>query len=228
MLTQDAHPGDDRALGRLVEPVLAGEAAVSYGRQVPRPGAGPFEGFLRSFNYPPESNIRGLEDAPRYGAGLFFCSNAFAAWSQAALDEVGGFRPTLSHEDAIAAALLLKAKYRIAYVADAVVEHSHPYSLLSDFRRYFDAGYTRTEYAEELSFAGPHRSLGARYARALLVEIIRTRPWLLPYAGAHIAAKGLGYLVGARAVSGPKWIARSLSGQHSYWSSPQYRRESRS
>jgi hypothetical protein len=93
--------------------------------------------------------------------------------------------------------------------------------LLSDFRRYFDAGYARTEYTEQLSFAGPHRSLGARYARALLVEIIRTRPWLLPYAGAHIAAKGLGYLVGARAVSGPNWIARSLSGQDFYWSSPQ-------
>lgn len=224
MLTQDAHAADEQALGRLVGPVLAGEVAVSYGRQIARPGAGAFEGFLRSFNYPPESNVRGLEDASQYGAALYFCSNAFAAWNQDALDEVGGFPTTLSHEDAIATALLLKAKHRIAYVADAVVEHSHPYSLSSDFQRYFDAGYARTEYARELSFAGTHASLGARYARAVLLDIGRSQPWLLPYAGAHIAVKGFAYLAGARAVGGPHWIARRLSGQEYFWSSEHYRR----
>jgi rhamnosyltransferase len=222
MLTQDARARDEHALGRLVEPLLAGEAVVSYGRQVPRAGAGMFETLLRSFNYPDESNTRGLEDVPRFGAGVFFCSNAFAAWSQTALDEIGGFRPTLSHEDAIAAALLVKAGHRIAYVADAVVEHSHPYSLLGDFKRYFDAGYARTQYARELAFAGAHVSLGARYARTVMTEVSRSRPWLIPYAAAHIAVKGLGYFAGAWAVGKPPWIGRRLSGQDYFWSS-QYR-----
>jgi hypothetical protein len=94
---------------------------------------------------------------------------------------------------------------------------------MSDFRRYFDAGYARTEYAEELSFAGAHTSLGARYARQIFEDIGRSRPWLLPYAAAHVAAKGLGYLTGARAVRGPKWLAKTLSGQDQYWSSPHNR-----
>ena len=222
MVTQDAYAEDEQALGRLVSPLISGDAAVAYGRQIPRPGAGTFETFLRTFNYPSQSNIRALEDAPRYGAGLFFCSNAFAAWRQQPLDEIGGFRPTLSHEDAIAAALLLKAGYRIAYVADAVVEHSHPYSLIGDFKRYFDAGFARTEYARELSFAGPHAALGARYAGALLREIARSQPWALPYAAAHIAVKGAGYLVGSRAVGRTSWVTRRLSGQD-YFSNSMHR-----
>ena len=219
MVTQDAYAKDDETLRRLVSPLIARDAAVAYGRQIPRPGAGTFETFLRAFNYPPHSNIRALADAPTYGAGLFFCSNAFAAWRQHALDEIGGFRTTLSHEDAIAAALLLKAGHRIAYVAEAIVEHSHPYSMIGDFRRYFDAGYARTEYAQELSFAGPHAAIGARYASDLLGEIAGSRPWAIPYAVAHIALKGVGYFSGSRAVGRSSWIARRLSGQDYFWNS---------
>jgi rhamnosyltransferase len=226
MVSQDAYARDVDALDRLVEPILTGDASVAYGRQVPRPGAGTFESFLRAFNYPPSSNIRGLADAPRYGAALFFCSNAFAAWSQAALDQVGGFPTTLSHEDAIAAALLLKGGHRIAYVAEAVVEHSHPYGLISDFRRYFDAGYARAEFAQQLALGGTHAALGARYARVLFGDLAGSRPWLIPYATAHLLAKGLGYFAGARAVGETRWIARWLSGQDYFWDSAHYRRSS--
>src|SRR6185436_1131148 len=67
MVTQDAYAKDDETLRRLVSPLIARDAPV----------AGTFETFLRAFNYPPHSNIRALADAPTYGAGLFFCSNAF-------------------------------------------------------------------------------------------------------------------------------------------------------
>jgi rhamnosyltransferase len=222
MVSADAYARDVDALGKLVAPVASGEVAVSYGRQIARPGAGTFEVFLRTFNYPPESNVRRVEDAPKYGAALSFCSDVFAAWKQEDLDEIGGFRPTLFHEDAIAAALLLKAGHRIAYVADAVVEHSHSYNLAGDFRRYFDAGYARTKYAQELSFSGTHAALGARYARSLLAELARSRPWLIPYAVAHIGVKGAGYVAGAWAVGKSSRIASRLSGQEYFWSSPYY------
>ncbi len=223
MVSADAYARDADALGRLVEPVASGEAAVSYGRQIARSGAGTFEVFLRTFNYPAEGNMRRLEDASKYGAALSFCSDVFAAWSQEALDEIGGFRPTLFHEDAIAAALLLKAGHRVAYVADAVVEHSHSYNLVCDFKRYFDAGYARTEYAQELSFSGTHAALGARYARMLLADLARSRPWLIPYALAHIGVKGAGYVAGAWAVGKSPRIACRLSGQEYFWSSPYYK-----
>lgn len=223
MVSQDAYARDEQTLGHLVEPVLAGEAAVAYGRQVARPGAGPFEDFLRRFSYPPESNLRGIADVARYGAALSFCSNAFAAWRQSTLDDVGGFPTTLSHEDAIAAALLLKRGHRIAYVADAVVEHSHRYTVSGDFRRYFDAGYARTQHRAALEISGTHVAHGRRYALELFRHLAGTRPWMLPYAAAHVLAKALGFTAGAMAVGGPTWFARSMSGQGYYWSSVHYR-----
>ena len=84
-------PRDEGVLGLLVEPVIDGRAAVSYGRQVPRPGADLLEAFPRWFNYPETSEIRGLDTAGQGGARLVFCSNVFAAWKSEGLDAVGGF-----------------------------------------------------------------------------------------------------------------------------------------
>ncbi len=217
MMTPDAYLRDDAALDRLVEPVLAGDAALAYGRQVPRAGAGFFETFLRSFNYPPSSHVRSAEDAHQFGAYLTFCSNAFAAYRNDALDEIGGFRPVLAHEDAVAAAMLLRNGHRIAYVAEAVVEHSHRYSLRSDFTRYFDAGRAREEFHDTLAVGGSHAGLGMRYVSTLVRELSRSRPWLLPYGAAHVAVKAAGYWLGSRSLSAPDWLSRRLSGQDYYW-----------
>ena len=216
-MTPDAYPSEPADLDRLIAPVQQKTAALAYGRQVPRPGAGFFEAFLREINYPNTSHTRTLEDLPRFGSYLTFNSNAWAAYDNAALDAVGGFRDTLSHEDAVAAALLLKAGRRIAYVAEAVVEHSHRYSLAQDFRRYFDAGYARRVHAEALALGGNDLSHGSRYARTLLGRLVRQRPWLLPYAVLHLGAKCLGYALGRRSVGrSPAWC-RLFSGQDYYW-----------
>jgi rhamnosyltransferase len=222
MMTQDAYLLDEASLERLVEPVVSGTAAMSYGRQVARPEASLFESSLRDFNYPATSHVRSKADADRYGAYIFFASNAFAAWRNRELDEVGGFQPTLSHEDAVAAAMLLRAGHAIAYVAEAVVEHSHTYGLWDDFQRYFDAGYAREEYRSVFAFAGPHRDLGQRYAEELLALVVRTRPWLLPYAVAHLGTKWLGFFIGRNSLNAPDGLKRALSGQTYYWSSDSY------
>ena len=142
-LTQDVLLKTPRAIDDLVQPILDGKAEVSYGRQLPRDDASFFECFPREFNYPDKSHVRSLSDIDKYGAYTFFCSDSFAAYSQKALDEIGGFEATLSHEDYFAVAKILKNGGRIAYVAEAEVTHSHNYSLLQEFRRYFDAGYVR-------------------------------------------------------------------------------------
>src|SRR5581483_11305255 len=45
MMTPDAYVRDEGALDTLVAPIIAGEATIAYGRQVPRPKAGFFETF---------------------------------------------------------------------------------------------------------------------------------------------------------------------------------------
>ena len=121
MLTPDAYARDIDFLDRLTLPIRLGRAAVAYGRQVPRDGAGLLERFGRAFNYPAEHQLRSLADWPAHGNYTHFCSNACAAWSNAALDSIGGFRATLVSEETIAVAELLARGQRIAYVADAVV-----------------------------------------------------------------------------------------------------------
>ncbi len=222
MMTPDAYLRQPADLDRLVAPLRAGQASLAYGRQIPHPGADFFETYLRQFNYPSESHVRSLDDVARFGVYSFFCSNAFAAYRNDALDEIGGFRSTLTNEDAIAAAMLLRAGHRIAYVAEAVVSHSHRYTVMQEFHRYFDAGYARRQFREVFAFGGRHGRLGRTFVRGMFVELARTQPWLLPYALAHVAAKWSGYRIGGCALRAPLALRRRLSAQDFYWSSADY------
>lgn len=219
MMTQDAYPQSSTFLEYLIAPLIKVKASVSYARQIPHNGANFFEAFPRHFNYPVKSYIRGIDDLDKYGASIFFCSNSCAAWSNVALDEIGGFYPVLANEDTFAVAKLLKKGHRIAYVAEAVVYHSHRYSLLEEFKRYFDTGYTRKLYRETLFCGRGDKKHGSRYVLTMLKLLTKQNPLAIPYAMLHIAMKYLGYQVGNIGPKLPRRIARLLSAQDYYWSS---------
>ncbi|MDF1586503.1 glycosyltransferase family 2 protein [Marinimicrococcus flavescens] len=220
MLSPDAYPQDAAFLEKLAAPVLEGRAAVSYGRQVAAADADLPARFARSFNYPATSQLRGLEDWPQYGSYTHFCSDACAAWSSEALDGIGGFPATLVSEETIAAARLLRAGHKIAYVAEAVVEHTHATRLLDSFRRQFDVGYTRTLFAGELLEREGDEPRGRRYALELVRAALAERPSALPLALADTALRWLGYRIGRRGPALPRGLARRLSGQDFYWLDP--------
>ncbi len=217
MLTPDAHAMDDGFLERLTAPLRRGEAAVSYGRQLPRAGADPIEEFNRAFNYPAESHSRGLADWKRYGAYTHFCSNSCAAWSSSALDEIGGFPATLVSEETIAAAALLERGYRIAYVAEATVRHSHGSAIAADFRRQYDTGYARRAHRHLLLVREPDEARGLLYTRRLLAHLAAEAPALLPYALLHTAARYAGYRLGMAGARLPRRLNAVFSGQDYYW-----------
>jgi len=221
MLTPDAHASSPDFLERLTAPIRHGEAAVAYGRQMARHSADPIEEFNREFNYPARSHLRSIEDWPRYGAYTHFCSNSCAAWSSAALDEIGGFPPTLVSEETIATAALLERGHRIAYVAEARVRHSHASGVGTDFRRQYDVGYARRIYRHLLLARQRDEARGLAYTKQLLAHLGRQQPTLLPYAMLHTAARFAGYRLGmAAAAAGtrlPRWINARLSSQDYYW-----------
>jgi rhamnosyltransferase len=219
MLTPDAYPAHTGFVAVLTRPIRDGRAAVAYGRQIPHAGADLFERFDRAFNYPPESQLRARADWPAFGSYTHFCSNACAAWSNAALDAIGGFRPTLVSEDTVAAAELLARGERIAYVAGAVVRHSHRHSLKDEFRRSFDVGWTRRRYAELLLARGGDEVRGRRYLRELLRLVLREAPWRLPEALLHVAIRYAGYRTGRMGPRLPHALVRHLSGQDFFWDS---------
>jgi rhamnosyltransferase len=140
-MTQDALLHSEFCIENLIKPLEADSIAAVYGRQIPREDAVPTEKFARLYNYPEEPIIKGREQIPAMGIRTFFFSNVFSAIRRKAFEEIGGFpENVLMFEDMLFAAKLIERGYRIAYVPEAKVIHSHDYSLAQQFRRYYQAG----------------------------------------------------------------------------------------
>jgi rhamnosyltransferase len=217
MMTPDAYMVDEKALEKLVAPILEGKASASYARQIAHHGADFFESFPREFNYPAEGHVRSIEDLGRYGVYTYFCSNSCAAYSNKALDEVGGFERLLLGEDTVAVAKLLKKGHKIAYAADALVHHSHRYSLAEEFRRSFDTGLARSGYAGFIDSPGGDSGRGMEYVKAMNKDLLKKAPHKIPYGLCHVLSKWVGYKIGTLSVNAPLWFKRTLSSQDFFW-----------
>jgi len=217
MLTQDAYLTDALALEALISPLIAKQAKIAYARQIPHKGAKFFEAFPRYYNYPEKSQLRGIEDCSTFGAYTFFCSDSCAAYVNEALDQVGGFDTVLLGEDTLATAKILRRGHKIAYCADATVHHSHRYSLKEEFCRCFDTGFARKKHASLINCGSSDTKRGASYAKAMVVQLIKTAPWLIPYAIIQTVVKWTGYRIGSLSLHAPNWFKKALSSQKYYW-----------
>lgn len=217
MHTPDAYLKDSNTLEQLIKPLIEKKAAVAYGKQIARPDADFFETFPRSFNYPNESHLRSILDIEKYGVYTFFCSNSFAAYSNEALNEIGGFPPVLLGEDTVAVSKILQKGHKIAYVADAIAEHSHRYTLWQEFRRSFDTGLARKSYESVFPMEMNDTKRGFAYSKDMRKTLYKEGPWLLPYAFFHCLIKWFGYAIGKNSVNAPKWVKKAISTQDFYW-----------
>lgn len=217
MVTPDAYATDNQVLEKLVTPIILKKSSAAYARQIPHDGADIFEAFPREFNYPPTSHLRSLKDVDTYGVYTYFCSDSCAAYSNQALDEVGGFPPVLTGEDTVVVAKLLQKGHSIAYVAEACVKHSHRYTLWQEFQRHFDTGLARKEYGHLLALGGRDEKRGQEYVASLMRRLMREQPLLLPYAALQSMMKWMGYRIGRSSGKAPLWFKKALSSQDFYW-----------
>jgi rhamnosyltransferase len=217
-LTQDALlAGSDHVL-RLLGIFDDASIGAAFGRQLPRPVAGPIEAHARTFNYPASSNVRKLEDKARLGFKAIFISNSFAAYRRTALEAVGGFpRDTIFGEDTITAAKLLKAGWKIAYVAEAQVYHSHSYTWRQEFRRYFDIGVLHSREHWLIDEFGGASGEGGRFVRSELRYLWSRAWWLIPSALIRTTLKLVGYKLGKLESRMPNSLKRRLSMNKGYW-----------
>lgn len=199
-MTQDALPIDDKLLSSLTAPLMHDDIAASYGRHIPRSDASPLEEFARGFNYPDTMAIKGISDLQQYGIKTFFFSNACSAIKRGLFFCSGMFPENIrSNEDMFIAARLILDGYKVAYVPDAKVTHSHNYSLFQTFKRYYNIGSSLRSNRLILQYALTE-SEGARFMRAQLVFLLRTHNYLwIPYAFLEAIAKYAGYKAGLTA-----------------------------
>lgn len=217
-LTQDAVLATDDAIEQLVAPFEQDDVGATYGRQLPREGAGPFEAHARLFNYPAQSLVRTWESRSSLGLKAAFLSNSFAAYRIRALLEVGGF-PTdvIMAEDTLVAAMLLKRGWKTVYAADAIVRHSHGYTSLQEFRRYFDTGVYHARQGWLLQDFGSAGGEGLRFVRSELAHLRTRHKHLMPLALFRTGAKVLGYRLGRKERFIPLALKRALSMHRHFW-----------
>jgi rhamnosyltransferase len=134
------------------------------------------------------------------------------------MQEVDWFKDGLIlGEDSHIATKLLLADYAIAYVADAKVYHSHSYSLLEEFRRYFDIGVFHTNEHWILETFGKAEGEGERYVKSELTYLLKHKAYIrLPEFFIRNGLKYLGYKLGRNYKNFPKSIVPKLS-MHPLW-----------
>lgn len=217
-LTQDAVLDHPAALDTLLAAFADPGVAIAYGRQLPHRGANPIAAHARGFNYGAQSRVVGLEDRPRLGIKTVFTSNSFAAYRAGAFNGLGGFpeRNILSEDMYLAARAVLDGG-KVAYVAEACVRHSHNYTPLEEFRRYFDIGVFQAEHGWIGEQFGAAEGEGLRFVKSEARRLLAQAPLWLPRACLHNALKMLGYRLGRRYQSLPASWRPHLSMQPRYW-----------
>ncbi len=219
-LTQDVVPVSTDALEKLIQPLLSDETiAVTYGRQLPNSEATVFAAHLRYFNYSPQAVVRTFADRERFGFQTVFASNSFAAYRRSALAEVDYFKTGLIFgEDTCAVGRLLMQGYKVAYVAEAMVFHSHNYTCLQEFRRSFDIGVLHATERWLLATYGRAEGRGWQYIHSGLSYLVQMKKKaLLPSFLWRMMLKLLGYKLGRNFQSLPQWVVSRLSMHRSWW-----------
>jgi rhamnosyltransferase len=217
-MTQDALPLHRFVLERLVGALNAPNVAASYGRQVARDNASPPERFARKFNYPPESLIKTRDAIPRFGIKTFFFSNVCSSVRKEIFNRFGGFpEGVIMDEDMLFSVRAINEGFGIAYVSEAEVFHSHPYTLFQQFRRYFDIGVFFRDHADLFRY-NTMSDEGSRFVREEFRFLWKNnaRLWV-PYALIELICRYGGYKLGHHYPYIPQHVRRWMSLHRGFW-----------
>lgn len=217
-MTQDAVPADGQLVEELVKTFGHPAVRAAYARQLPAADCRILERFTRSFNYPPEPDIKDRDDLPTLGIKTFFCSNVCAAYDRRTYEKLGGFvRRAIFNEDMIYGGRLIQNGYAIAYAADAKVIHSHNYSCVQQMKRNFDLGVSQADHPE--IFRGyPSEGEGLRLVKKSAAHVWKIgKPILLFQLFFQSLFKYLGYFLGKHYRILPGFLVRACTMNRNYW-----------
>ena len=172
-LTQDALPASEQYLQTLIGPMLSDpRIGMTSGRQLAKAGARPFERLVRQYSYPAADYIRGKERVSLDGIRAYFASNCCSAYRRSDYCKTKGFTECDICEDMLMAMQLIEAGFKVAYVADACVYHSHDYTLKKQYERNWRIGFFLEQHREQLQGVS-EVGMGLDLVRKVSAELIR-------------------------------------------------------
>ncbi|REG91996.1 glycosyltransferase family 2 protein [Algoriphagus antarcticus] len=219
-LTQDAILAEPDAIAVMVQALEENpKLGMVYGRQLPHKNAKVLETHARLFNYPAVSKVKSMEDADRYGIRTISCSNSFAAYRKTAFLAVHGFPSgSILGEDVLIAGKMLLDGWKMAYLSHSKIHHSHDYSAIEEFKRYFDIGVFHVNNQWIFEKFGRAESEGLKYLKSELNYTFKHNPLLIPKCLFATGAKLVGYKLGLHYFSLPVRLRKSFSMTKAYWS----------
>lgn len=218
-MTQDAVPKDEFVIAKMVEALNKDEKiGAAYAKQLAEDGCNLIEKYTRSFNYPEKSIVKTSEDIPKLGIKTFFCSNVCAAYRRSIYDEMGGFcKKTIFNEDMILAGHMILSGYKIAYVADAKVIHSHNYTGMQQFHRNFDMAVSQADHPEVFNCVKSEKE-GVKLVKMSAVYLIKIKKgYLIPNLIYQSGCKFIGYKLGKNYKKLPECVVKWCTMSRNYW-----------
>jgi rhamnosyltransferase len=167
---QDIVPANRFWLQNLVAPLTNTQVGGSYSRQIALAEASEDVRLFLGRCYPKQNRLECLERIRRGGPDDVVLFSTVAAAMRKDIWEKFNFneRIIMSEDQEIAYRLLLSG-YLIAYQANSTVFHSHNYSIVDLFRRFFDSGWSMTWFPE-LRVDNPLKILS--YSASMCYEIL--------------------------------------------------------
>ena len=171
MLSQDVKLINNKAFFELAH-MITDEVVYAYGRQICQKKT--IEHYVRLRNYGDKSYIVGSEDVKSLQLRAFFASDAFSAYHRPTFIKLNGYddKHMMMSEDMYYAKKIIDAGYRKAYVATAVVEHSHKLNLKQLYNRYYATGVWFSEHPEFNKYKTT--DTGIQLALYVLVQAIKS------------------------------------------------------
>ena len=215
-ISTDVEIRDCLWLAKLLKDLDGPLVAGVYGRQMPKEDASPMEEFFIQYTYPDRRKVFCMRGSVKLTD--FFFSNTNSAirrevWEKIPLPEM------LKSEDQEWAKRVLLAGYRIVYSPEAVVYHSHHYTLKQVFKEYFDSGATMPYvYSDERIRPSSFLARGLDYEIAQLQYFIDRGYWrCIPYSFLYDFTKSLGYSLGTKCKHMPRWLKKALCKKANHW-----------
>lgn len=217
-ITQDVLPYNDNLLSSLSRAFHDTSIGGAYARQIPRVNANPIEALSRKYSYPEESRTNTYQDFLTIGVKALYFANPCACVRREVFIKVGGFPDkVICNEDMVIAFKMLKAGYKTAYVSDAIVYHSHDYSPLQLFKRYFDIGVFFKTYSELNSSAKNSSEGFSQTVKSIKFLIIQKQFKWIPKLFIETLAKMAGYKAGQNYKLIPDQIKKNCSMNKNFW-----------